>query len=218
MGQSCVIVGVGPGIGMALARRFGIEGHTVALIGRDAEKLNRCAADLETQRIRSKCYPANAADEDSLRAAISSVQSDMGPVDVLCYNAYAMHPGTPGRLRSADVLADFQVNVLGALAAAQAVIPQMKEAGRGTILITGGGLGLNPVARFASLALGKAALRNLTFSLAQELEPAGIHVATVTVNGFVKEDTRLSPANIAETFYKLHAQNRSEWEREVVFQ
>lgn len=218
MSKTLIVVGMGPGIGMAIARRFGSQGFQVAMLARDPDKLAGCKAELAASGISSGIYPSDASDPEGLAVAIQNAQSEMGVAGVLSYNAYAVHPGTPYRLKPADLIADFQVNVLGALASVQAVVPTMKEAGGGTILITGGGLALNPIAKFASLALGKAALRNLTFSMAQELEPAGIHVATLTIGGFVQPGTRFAPEKIAEIMFSLHAQQQGHWEREVILQ
>lgn len=93
----------------------------------------------------------------------------------------------------------------------------MKEAKRGTLLFTGGGLALDPLANFASVSLGKAALRNLVFSLAQELTPAGIHVATVTICGMVRPGTHFDPDTIAQSFLALHQQERESWTTELLY-
>ena len=130
---------------------------------------------------------------------------------------YRLGPEAPFPAAVDDALADFKVNALGAMIAVQEAVPSMRAAGTGTILLTGGGLALQPMAQLASLSMGKSAIRSLTFSLAEELEPAGIHVATVTVCGFVQPGTRFDPDTIAETYQRLHEQPRAEWEREVIF-
>lgn len=65
-------------------------------------------------------------------------------------------------------------------------------------------LALNPVVSRASAAISKAGLRNLTFTLAEELAPHGIHVGTVTIGGVVKAGTFFDPDAIAESFWNLH--------------
>ena len=94
----------------------------------------------------------------------------------------------------------------------------MKAAGRGTILFTGGGLALEPQPGASSLAIGKAGIRSLAFSLHKELALFHIHVATVTICGYVQEGTRFSPANISESFLELHQQIEGQWDRELVFE
>ncbi|NJL35119.1 MAG: short-chain dehydrogenase, partial [Chloroflexaceae bacterium] len=88
---------------------------------------------------------------------------------------------------------------------------------RGTILFTGGGLALDPYAQYASLAIGKAGLRSLTYTLGAELEPQGIHVATVTIAGTVQPGTFFAPDLIAEQYWNLHTQAPGTWQREIVY-
>lgn len=211
----CVIVGAGAGMGMALARRFGREGFLLALVSRNVDKL---AAELDVLHdFDVHGFPADASDENALRSTFLNIHNQLAPPDVLIYNAAAIAIGEPSTLSAEAVLANFRVNVLGALVSAQQVIPHMKERQRGTILFTGGGLALYPSATYASLALGKAALRNLTGSLAQELTPHGIKVATVTIAGGVQPGTAFDPDRIADEYWTLHtsAPSRDEWE--VVF-
>jgi NAD(P)-dependent dehydrogenase (short-subunit alcohol dehydrogenase family) len=66
------------------------------------------------------------------------------------------------------------------------------------------------------LSLGKAGVRALTALLAKSYEPAGIHVATVTVAGYVAPGTAFDPNGIAEHYWSLHSQPAGAWEREIV--
>ena len=90
----------------------------------------------------------------------------------------------------------------------------MRERGEGTILFTGGGLALQPYPDFASLAIGKAGIRSLTFSLAQEVADDGIHVGTVTICGFIRAGTKFDPDTIAESYWELHSEDRRSWSHE----
>lgn len=85
------------------------------------------------------------------------------------------------------------------------------------MLFTGGGLALNPWPQAAALAVGKAGLRNLVYSLAAEMEPLGIHAATVTIVGMVQPGTEFDPERIADVFWQLHAEPRGKWQREIIF-
>jgi len=93
----------------------------------------------------------------------------------------------------------------------------MRASGKGTILFTGGGLALHPNPQVASLSVGKAAIRNLAYSLGAELELEGIQVATVTIAGYVKPGTHFDPDLIAETYWQLHTQKTGERQREIVY-
>jgi short-subunit dehydrogenase len=197
---TCLIVGAGGGNGLSIARIFGIKGYKVILAARRAAEIERFAGDLESQGIEASSEVIDAADPQGVRDAVAR----LGPVEVLVYNASALTMAQPTSLSLAQFAADLNVNVISALAAAQAVAPGMIAARKGTILLTGGGSALHPSAAMASLGVGKAAIRNLAFALAEELQPKGIRVATVTIQGFIKPGTPFDPDKIAPVFWQLH--------------
>lgn len=149
---------------------------------------------------------ADAGSEDALRTALSELKSLLGDPQILIYNAYTAHREAPTKLSPEAAIADFRVNVAGALVAAQVVAPAMVDRGTGVILVTGGGFALQPTIEYSSIGITKAALRNLAGSLALELEPQGIRVGTVTVCGFIKAGTPFSPERIAEEFFIMSQQ------------
>jgi short-subunit dehydrogenase len=208
---------MGPGVAAGVARRFAREGFGLALIARRMQALNEHLPRFAQFGVPVRAYSADAGVADNLRIAFASIEKDMGPVDVLVYNASVLHQGMPSQVEVSTLIDDFKVNVAGALVAVQAVVPHMRAQGAGTILITGGGLAFEPHAPYASLAVGKAGIRSLALSLAEELEPASIHVATVTICGFVGGGEPFMPDTIAETYWRLHMQPRDQWEREVVY-
>ena len=213
----CIIIGAGTGVSLAVARRFGREGFQVAAVARHRAKLDSFQYAVREAGAACATYPADAGDERSFRESLRRIQRDFGAPDVVVYNASAGAPGVPTTLSRDTLIHDFDVNVTGAAIAAQECASSMIQAGRGSILITGGGLAFEPMAEIASLSLGKAAIRSLSFSLAGELGPKGIHVATVTICGFVQEGTPFAPDLIAEEYWRLHNQPQQQWEREVVF-
>jgi short-subunit dehydrogenase len=216
--NTIAIVGAGPGISQSVAKRFANEGFQVALIARNTEKLEGLKTELIEQGVTARAYSANAGDAKALTASLERVTAELGAPNVLVYNAMSSSAGGAASLDPAQLEADFRVNVSGALVAVRAVLPAMGAAGRGTVLFTGGGLALQPAPQYASLAVGKAGLRSLAFSLAQELEPQGVHVATVTVAGFVKPGSAFDPDKIAVHYWRLHTQPRGAWQTEHVFQ
>ena len=211
------VVGAGPGVGLAVARKFAREGYRVALVARRPEALDEYVAELDRAGVTARGFPADAADEASLRSAFAEIRASMGSPEVLVYNAAIMKQGRPSEIPVADLVYDFRVNVAGAVVAAQEVVPDMRKQRRGTILLTGGGLALSPMAPMASLSIGKAGIRSLAQSMGAELEADGIHVATVTICGFVKPGSHFDPDRIADVYWALHQQEPGKREREVIY-
>lgn len=203
-----LIVGSGPGISLNTARKFGKEGFKVAMISRSMDSLQRYEDELKNDGIIAKGFPGDVSSEESLRKAIDKVINTYGTIDVLLYNAASGRPGKPTTLSADQLVEDFKISVAGALTAVKETVPHMQN---GAILLTGGGLALHPYADYSSLAIGKAGIRNLAYSLNQELASKGIYVGTLTIKGFVEEGTYVSPANIAETFYHMF-ENRKDVE------
>jgi NAD(P)-dependent dehydrogenase (short-subunit alcohol dehydrogenase family) len=183
------------------------------MVSRPADPLAVFQAALEAPAL---VLGADLARAEPLREALAAIEAWGGAPEALVYNASAGTPGPAAELDPAQLQADLRVNVGSALAAARWALPAMRQAGRGTLLFTGGGLALRPQAGLASASLGKAALRSLALSLAQELEPEGIHAATVTVCGFVQPGTPFAPELIAQEFWELHLQKRECWENERI--
>ena len=217
MKPTCLIVGAGVGIGQAVAVAFAREGYAIALASRSLDKLRRLQPAIEKAGTSPRLYAADAGDEGALRKLFADVRKDMGDPDVVVFNPAAHGVGKPSAITQEKLCSDFRINVAGALICAQEALPAMKAKGRGTILLTGGGFAYEPAANYASLSLSKAALRNLTFSLAQEYGAFGIHVATVTVYGFVQSGTHYDPARIADAYLRLHKQAPGHFQTEVIF-
>ncbi|MEZ4380733.1 MAG: SDR family NAD(P)-dependent oxidoreductase [Nannocystaceae bacterium] len=209
----CAIVGVGPGLGLAIARRFAREGYTLALVARDPERLREHAGALAATTAVD-VFAADAADPEAVAAAFAAIRERLGDPDVLVYNAAKLGRSRPSELTAEGMVRDFRINVVGAALAAQAVLPAMRARGEGTILFTGGGLALQPYPDFASLAIGKAGIRSLAFSLAQEVADDGVHVATVTICGFIRPGSDFDPDAIADAYWELHTEDRRAWSHE----
>jgi short-subunit dehydrogenase len=196
----CLIIGAGAGNGLAIARKFGANGYALVLASRRKDEMERLCSALQAEGIEASAQVIDAGKPVEVAAAVAS----LGAIDVMIYNAAGVSMATPMALSPDQLVADLNVSVISALAAAQAVAPSMITSGRGTILLTGGGFALKPIAAMASLGIGKAAIRNLAWSLAEELGPKGIRVGTVTILGMVKPGTAFDPDRIADTFWQLH--------------
>ncbi|OMF27180.1 short-chain dehydrogenase [Paenibacillus sp. FSL H8-0548] len=199
-----VIIGAGPGVSAGVARRFGKEGFRIVLAARRAEALEIYTKELTELGIEAYPITADAADPASLIAAFETIKQKYGAPDVLVYNAAVISMVKPTDLTESQLLDEFKVNVVGALTSAKQVIPDMLTRKQGTLLFTGGGLALAPSAAVSSLSIGKAGIRSLAFTLAEELRPHGIYVGTVTIAGYVAKDSYYDPDAIAEQYWLLH--------------
>lgn len=207
------VVGAGQGIGRSVARAFADHGFRAALVCKpDADE----AAFLDAMGDGGVVLRGDVGDPAALDACLDEIAARVGFPDVLVYNASLGAPGGPSTLDIADLERHFRVNVTAALRCAQWALPAMRGRGRGTLLYTGGGLALDPKGGEASLSIGKAGLRSLALCLAQEVEPEGLHVATVTVCGFVQPGSLFDADHVAAQFWALYTQPRDRWEREVI--
>ena len=217
MDKVIFIVGMGPGVSAAVARRFGREGYAIGAVARSADKLEEQLAALRASGVRVAGATADAGDIGSLRAALVRLRAALGDAGVLVYNAAGVTYRPLADLSPEAFAADLAVSVVGAFTAAQQVLPAMRAQRSGTILLTGGGFAFEPMPVMASLGVGKAALRNLAFSLHADLLESGIHAATVTICGTVAPGSAFDPDRIAEAYWRLHAQPAGAFEREVQF-
>ena len=208
-----IIIGAGPGIGTAVARRFAAAGMPLGLIARTGATLEAAGAAVAATGVTVAGATADAGRDDQLTAALDALTGQLGVPAALIYNAGLIRRDRPGELSRERHLAAYAVNVLGAMTAAVHLAPAMAGAGGGTIVITGGMPEPDP--EFTSLSLGKAGVRALTKLLASEYGPAGIHVATVTVGGAVAPGGPYDPDQIAGHYWRLHTQPRPTWEHEV---
>lgn len=211
MSGAILIVGAGPGIGLAAAERFGRQGWTVVLAARNPRTLDTMVARLVGQGVNAHGLVLDATDAAAVQSALRNADRLTGGLTTVLYNAAVVRQQDLFSMTDAEVSADVAVNITGGLhtiRAAEAIF-----AGRGgTILVTGGGLAVHPHASYASLGLGKAALRNLVEGLAPDLEQRGIRIAIATVAILVAPDSP-EAHGVAETLWSLASDPSTGWER-----
>ena len=213
-----LVLGAGPGISAATARRFGRGGAAVSLVARRREPLTELAGRLAADGIDAAGEAADVGDPAALTSAIERLTGRAGPVDVLLYNVSAGREVAAVELTPQQLTADLAVGVVGLQTAVRAVLPGMRGAGSGTVLVTGSGAADRPIASLPSLGVQKAGVRALAEVLALSLAPEGVHVATVTVRGLVGEGRQIEPDRVAEVYAELVAETagpRDAW-RSVV--
>jgi NAD(P)-dependent dehydrogenase (short-subunit alcohol dehydrogenase family) len=216
-----VVVGVGPGLGSALARRFATAGMAVAVARRNPERLAELA-----EEIGAKAYDCDATEHGAVEELFTAVEDDLGRPVLTVYNVGAYKPGGILEIEAEDFERCWRIGCLGGFHVGRAAARRMVEAGEGTIIFTGATASLRGSAKFANLAVPKFGLRALAQSMARDLGPRGVHVAHSIIDGQIAgerpgrrveergADAVLAPEAIAEAYYQLHAQPRSAWTQE----
>ncbi len=229
MSQSkvAVVLGVGPGLGAAVAHRFAREGFVVGLMARSSQQLTQIQSEIEQSGGKALSVTVDATDAASVKAAFEQVRSQFGSPEVFVYNAGAFKMAGILELTPDQFESSWKVNCFGAFLAVQQVLPAMVERGRGTILLTGATAAVRGSAKFAALAVGKFGLRALAQSLAREFGSQGIHVAHIIIDGMIntprvramaserEEHTLVSPEAIAQTYWQLYQQDATAWTLEL---
>jgi len=198
-----LLLGAGPGLGMAIARRFALGGYRVTLAARSTAKLSDFTTRLSDTGAEIATIQADAGEPEDLAARLTELYRSEGAPGVVVYNAVM---GAPDQLLTASVdhlQAAYAVDVLGAIVAAQVAAPAMRAAGFGTMIFTGGGFADHPVPALASVSLGKAALRSAATMLGDDLQPDGIRVATLTIAGQIVAGSPFDPERIAERYWEV---------------
>lgn len=220
MGDVAIILGVGPNLGTALARRFAAGGCDVAMLARDGDRLRELGEEIAGQTGRRvEGFSADGTDLDGLRAALDRVIEEMGPPAVFIHSVSRWIAAEAPDLDPKVMMSELTLGPGAALTGAQAVLPAMETSGRGTILWTGSRMALVPEEQRAApaLATAKVALRGLALAGAPSFHDRGINFCTITVNGGIEEGTRFAPDKIAAAFWDAHVAPRADWVAERVF-
>lgn len=219
----CLITGVGPGTGAALARRFA-QGYRVAMLARNEERLSA----LEKEIPEARAFPCDVSNEAELRATFEKVTADWGAPEVVIHNAVGGAFGDFLEIDPEILNQNFQVNTMALLHLGRLAAGPMIEAGRGSIVITGNTATYRGKSFFAGFAPTKAAQRILGEAMARTLGPKGVHVSYLAIDAVIDlEWTRerwpdkpdeffCKPADIAAECWHLAHQPRSAWTYDVM--
>jgi short-subunit dehydrogenase len=211
-----LLVGAGPGLGLAVARRFASGGYRLTLVARSTDRLGELARSLANTGAEVNTMEADASDPENLGTRLTEIYRRDGAPGVVIYNAVM---GAPDRLMTSTVAhlqEAYAVDVIGAIVVAQSAAPAMRAAGFGIIVVTGGGFADHPIPALATISLGKAALRSAATMLGADLGADGIRVATLTIAGQIVAGTSFDPARIAERYWDI-VQTDGPWKAEFRF-
>lgn len=221
--EAAVVVGVGPGLGSALVRRFAAEGYSVIAVARRASAL----AELKSMEGDVAPYDCDATDPVAVGRLFSELEDQHGALRVAIFNAGTYIPGTVTETAPEEFERCWRVGCFAGFLVGRAAAELMVRHETGTIIFTGATASLRGGAGFVNLASPKFALRALAQSMARELGRRGIHVAHVIIDGQIHlpryshlltergPDSLLEPDAIAEAYLALHRQQRTAWTQEL---
>ncbi|HLZ82978.1 MAG TPA: SDR family NAD(P)-dependent oxidoreductase [Caulobacteraceae bacterium] len=214
-----IVTGVGPGTGSAIVRRFQAGGYRVAMLARDAGRLDALAAELSD----TLALPCDVSDPAALASALETAEAWAGPPKVLIHNAVGGAFGSFLAIDPQILERNFQVNVMALLHLARWAAPRMEAAGGGTIIATGNTSALRGRAAFAGFAPTKAAQRILLEAIAREMGPKAVHASYLLIDAVIDvpwtrqrfaeapDDFFIQPADIADEAWHIAHQPRSAW-------
>ncbi len=220
--RTALVVGVGPGLGTAAAKRLHADGFRVAVAARSSEKLAGLAAELDGIAVS-----IDATKPESIESGIAHVEQALGPIHTVVWNVGSGVFGTLEAVDSSGLDLAFDTNTRGLFALAKTLVPAMAERGDGALIITGATASLRGKPITTVFAAGKAAQRSLAQSLAREWGKHGVHVALVIVDGMVDlpstrermpdrdAATFVSPEGYAHAVSFLVGQPRGAWTFEL---
>jgi NADP-dependent 3-hydroxy acid dehydrogenase YdfG len=206
--MSTIIVGAGPNLGAAVARRFGSEGMSVGLIARDEAKLEKLSKELADAGITAEFAPADIRDSSALSSAIGSLTESLGAAEVLEYSPLPAQEFMKPILETSvdDVRGPLEFSVLGAVAAATTVVSPMVERGSGTILFTTGGAAIRPYPARAGVGISFAGEVAYARMLHEELADRGVYVGHTAVAGRIAPGGDHEPDDVAEILWRHHTE------------
>ncbi|WP_432790322.1 SDR family NAD(P)-dependent oxidoreductase [Brevibacterium sp. K11IcPPYGO002] len=201
------IIGAGPGLGRATARRFGREGFSVALVSRTQDNVDRLADELSEEGITARGYAANVRGPQALRAALDSAAADLGPIEVLQYSPVPAKEFMKPVLDTTaeDLVGPLEQSVYGPVTAVQHVLPGLRELGRGTVLFINGSSAVAPNGNVTGTSIAFAGESAYGQMLHDALAPEGIHVAQLIIpRGIGGGEPDHEPDALAERIFSLH--------------
>jgi NAD(P)-dependent dehydrogenase (short-subunit alcohol dehydrogenase family) len=207
----CVIAGIGPGLGMGIARKFGQEGFHIAMISRSAEKQQAYIEELAGLGIEASGFQADLRDFGAVGKAFGDIKYTLGVPDTVIYSPQPplvqdLRDWMPVSMNFEELHRCMDICCYGAINCVHQVAEDMVERGSGAIIITTSGSAIDPINSLASIALSMAAVRNYAFTLNQTLAPKGVFAGTVCLSLLVEPgDPEGDPDVIAGEFWDLHS-------------
>ena len=220
--KNALVVGVGPGLGGAAARRLAADGYRVALAARNVDKLSAYVAETGGLSVAM-----DATEPSSIEAGITRVEEELGEIHTVVWNVGGGGFGDLEKVGIDALELAFDTNTRGLFALAKRLVPAMGARGDGALIITGATASLRGKPFTTAFAAGKAAQRSLAQSLARQYGKRGVHVALIIIDGMVDlpstrermpdtpQEAFVSPEGYADAMSFLLNQRRGAWTFEL---
>jgi NAD(P)-dependent dehydrogenase (short-subunit alcohol dehydrogenase family) len=214
--RHCLVIGVGPGTGLATVKHFAAQGYDVSMIARHSGRLESWESEIPG----SKGYATDIGETADFVATLERIKAERGAPHVVIYNATLASRGTYQDIPLDDFNRNFRVNT-GLLATAQTLCPAMVERGDGALICTGNTGSLRGKPNYIGWTPTKAAQRMVAEALARDLGPKGVHVGYVIIDAVIDmpfarkrwpdfpDEFYAKPADLASEIYHLAHQPRS---------
>lgn len=214
MKRTIFVVGAGSGLGNGVARKFAQEGFKVVLMARREEKLAGFTDEFAQEGYEAAKKAVDVTDFSSFAARFAEAVKEHSTPDVLFYNVGITAPDDKEKLDAKTLVEHYIADVAGAYQAVKLVCTEDFGAKAGAILITGGGLALQPYIDYLPLSMDKAALRAMVQALAPSLNEKGIYIGTIQITGRIGSNDHFAPKTIAEKFWELYSKRET---NEIVY-
>ncbi len=216
--KKALIIGVGSGLSLSLARLFYKEGMSISLAARNIDKLQNVKKELKANVF--KCDASSSNDVENLFSKLDDINEEP---NLVIYNPSARVRGPIDELDIENTRHALNITSFGAFLVAQQSVKRMKKRGFGSIFFTGASASIKGFPNSSVFAMGKFALRGLAQSLARELHPQNIHVGHFIIDGgivsesrpYLVDDDKLCPNEIAERYLEFYNQKRNAWSWEI---
>ena len=221
-----LIAGAGPGLGQALMHRAVQGGHRTIGFTRSESQAQVGNQQVGRSSVGSRVLQLDLADPQAVSQQVKELIGLYGAPELVIHNTaqLSIAPFLESEAQTFEAL--WRNMVLSAFNLAQAVLPAMVQAGRGSFLVSGATASLRGSANFAAFSSAKFALRGLTQSLAREFQPKGLHIAHIILDGLIdtpasrartgRDPARMmKPEDIAEAYWNLAHQPLSTWTQEL---
>ncbi len=204
MRKTIFVLGAGSGLGNAVAEKFAQNGFGVVLVSRNENNLARYKREFASKGYTVFTKAADVSDFANFNCAVNELVKDYSTPDVLFFNVGVTAADSEHTITPQLMLDRYKIDVVSAYNCITLINTKEFQEKKGCILLTGGGLALNPYFGYLPLSMDKAALRAMVQAYSPVLEKQGVHLATVQVTGTIGSNEHFSPKAIAEKYWELY--------------